>query len=175
MKFKSLVTPLLFIVAGLVLIIFSKSIDTVIPYVVAIVLALSGITAIVSYLTKDPYEQFEKGGLAVGLTAIAVASYIFAKPDTVQAILPAVCSFAVIVSGLWKLEATIGLQRTGFKNWLVVLCLALVCVAYGIVLLLLKDIGNVWLGIGFVISGATDLASLLLFGKQKKKAKVPAE
>ena len=73
MKLKSLITPILYIVVGLILILFPSITFRVISYLVAIVLILTGVIAIANYFTKAAENEFQKGGLALGLIAIAVA------------------------------------------------------------------------------------------------------
>ena len=169
MKLKSLITPILYIVVGLILILFPSITFRVISYLVAIVLILTGVIAIANYFTKAAENEFQKGGLALGLIAIAVACFLFVKPDTISALLPTVLSFGIILSGLLKLESAIALHKIKYKNWLAVLIASLVCIAYGIVLLLVPDTLIIMLGIGIAFGGLTDLVSALLYHAHNKR------
>ena len=92
------------------------------------------------------------------------------KVNLLISLTPFILGFFITGSGINKLQHAIELKRIGYANWLLVLILAVISIAAGLLM-----IGNPFqtaellfrlIGISLVYSGATDLYTILYLDKQ---------
>lgn len=169
MKWSMLLSAALYVVLGLVLVIFPATTARTICYMIAGIAIVVGLVNLVVYFTRNITRNYYRNDFVTGLLMLVLGIFVIYKADLVIALVPFIIGLCIIVSGLFKLQGALDVQRMG-GNSVVILGLSIVNVVIGILMvinpfesaLLLYRL----LGVGLLFSGLTDLASTLyLSGK----------
>lgn len=168
-KWSMLLSAALYIVLGLVLVIFPATTARTICYMIAGIAIVVGLVNLVVYFTRNITRNYYRNDFVMGLMMVVLGIFVIYKADLVIALVPFIIGLCIIVSGLFKLQGALDVQRMG-GNSVVILGLAIVNVVIGILMvinpfesaLLLYRL----LGVGLLFSGLTDMVSTLyLSGK----------
>lgn len=171
-KRNSIAMAILAIIYGLILIIWPDLNAKLLGYVIAGAIVLIGLVFVVQYIRKDVVKDFYRRELVWGLTALFVGIVIFLKVDLIIGLLPFILGIIVLISGIVKLQNAFDLVRLDAKNWVPVMILAVINVAFGILLIAnpvwIANIIFILIGAGLVYSGISDLITYFLFGRVEK-------
>lgn len=164
MKWNMLLSAALYMVLGLILLIFPATTARTICYLIAGIAIAIGLVNLVVYFTRSITRNYYRNDFVTGLMLMVLGIFVIYKVDLVIALVPFIIGLCIIVSGLFKLQGALDVQRMG-GNAVLILGLAIVNVVVGILMvidpfesaLLLYRL----LGVGLLFSGATDMASTL--------------
>lgn len=160
LKWNLILMALMFVVLGVILIIWPAATMRTICYVLAALLIAVGAGSLVSYLRKDISGIIYRYDLVVGLSCILGGILIIIKVDALTSLIPVVLGFLVTISGILKMQNSIDLMRLGHGTWHVAFILAIVNIVFGVILLMnpfAAEMLIMCLGIALVYSGITDL------------------
>lgn len=172
-KNATICTGVIFVLAGLVLLIYPEVTARTIAYAVALISELMGILYITSYFRTQPSLDGMNKGLVVGLIAMMFGIFVFVKDEIIISVIPILLGFLVATSGLNTLQQGIDLARVNASGWGVVILISVVNIVIGVVAIcnpfstatvLLRIIGA-----GFVYSGATDIIISIYLSSRIKK------
>ena len=162
----------IFIIAGLIMIIWPLKVADFVCFGIAIILALFGARFIVNYMKKDLVQDFFRYDLVFGIILIIMAIFFIAKSEAIMSMIPTVIGIIIIFNGVLKLQNAIDFARSnskGFSNevWKKILLAAVINIAIG-VLLVVFPLGAVsiayrLLGIGVLYSGISDIIIAVQF------------
>lgn len=172
-KWDAMLSALLYVIMGVVLLLFPETTAKTLGYLIGAVAVLAGAVSMISYLLRDAHESYYRNDFVYGLVGIAVGCFVFYKVDLIISLVPFILGLLVIVSGCGKLQDVIDMKRLNYGNWAIMLAIAAVNVVLGIVLLLnpfsaAKLLFQV-IGIGLIFSGVTDGFVTFYLGKKIKK------
>lgn len=164
---------LMYLVAGLILLACPEITTKTITYSVAVIFLVMGLAQIFNYLRMEPDLASTNTGFVSGTLVTLMGIFILIKSEVVISIIPVILGFLVIVSGTLKLQHAINLYRIHMSGVKSILVLALLNIVIGIItvfnpfktVIVLMRV----MGIGLIISGATDLFSSFYLAKQFKK------
>lgn len=164
MKWNMLLSAALYMVMGLILLIFPGIIDHAICYMVAGIAIVTGMVNMALYFTRSITKNYYRNDFVTGLLLIILGICLIYKVDLVIALVPFLIGLCIVVSGLFKLQGALDIQHMG-GNAALVLGGAVINIVIGVLLvispvksaLLLKRL----LGLGLLFSGVTDMASTL--------------
>ena len=164
MKWNMILSAALYMVLGLILLIFPATTDHVICYLVAGIAIVIGVVNLIVYFTRNITRNYYRNDFVTGLMLIVLGVFVIYKVDLVIELVSFIIGLCIIVSGLFKLQGSLDVQRMG-GNAVVILGLAVVNVVVGI-LMVIKPFEAAMLfhrllGAGLLFSGMTDLASTL--------------
>ena len=173
MKWETMLTSLLYIVLGIVALLIPETMVKTLGYLIGILLILAGAVSMICYLLREAHQNYYRNDFGYGLMGIAVGILFLYKVDWIISLVPAILGILVVASGCRKLQDVIDMKRMGYGNWVLVLILAAVNVAFGVGLIMNAfEAALLFLqlvGAGLIFSGVTDCASCLyLAGKVKK-------
>lgn len=173
-RINALVTAALYVVLGLLFVLLPGLTMQTICYIMAAALALGGVVYIIDYFKAWDIE-YKPNGLATGILALLGALFLFLKTEVVIAAIPVLLGFAVIVSGVLKVQNTVVLYRQKDKGWIFVLVLAVLCLIVGIVLIenpfTVARTLVVIIGAGLLYSGVSDLVIVFVMTKKVRDIK----
>lgn len=162
----------IFIVAGLIMVIWPLKVADFVCFGIAIILALFGARFIVNYMKKDLVQDFFRYDLVFGIILIIMAIFFIAKSESIMSMIPTVIGIIIIFNGVLKLQNAIDFARSnskGFSNdaWKKILIAAVINIVIGI-LLVVFPLGAVslayrLLGIGVLYSGISDIIIAMQF------------
>lgn len=172
-KWNMILIASLLVVGGLFLIIFPEIAADTVGYVLGACLMGVGLVKVVLYFTAEPELGFYHFGLLTGLTLMVIGFMIILNVRKFLELLPLCLGLIVLLSGILKIQHGINLLRYNARGWMPVLIWAALGTILG-VLLILNPFGAVktlvvFLGIGFLFSGLTDLATTLIINRVMKR------
>lgn len=169
MKWNMLLSAGLYMGLGVILIIFPATTARTICYLIAGIAIVIGLVNLVVYFTRNITRNYYRNDFVTGLMLIVLGIFVIYKVDMVIALVPFIIGLCIIVSGLFKLQGALDVQRMG-GNAVLILGLAVVNVVVG-VLMVINPFDSALLlyrllGVGLLFSGLTDLASTLYLSKK---------
>ena len=164
MKWNMLMSAALYIVLGLILLIFPATTDRMICYLVAGIAVVIGLVNLVVYFMRNIARNYYRNDFVTGLMLIILGIFVIYKVDLVIALVSFIIGLCIIVSGLFKLQGALDVQRMG-GNAVLILGMAVVNVVIGILMVInpfeAAMLFHRLLGVGLLFSGLTDMASTL--------------
>ena len=141
-------------------------------YLIGILLIAVGAVSIICYLLREAGQNYYRNDFGYGLVGIAVGVIFLNRVEWLISLLPLILGVMVLASGCGKLQEVIDMKRAGCDSWIVILIMAALNAAFGIVLiinpfktaLLLLQL----VGVGLIFSGITDCVTLF-YVKHKMK------
>ena len=160
-----LVTSIVYMVLGLLLILWPDQARQVICYLLGAAAVLYGGYRIADYFVRKQHTsggvQF---GVALGIALAVLGLFLLFRADAVVAVLAAVIGVAVIIDSILRLQIALNLRPLG-SGWLPLLITALLTLALGILLLFnpfgMVRVANIVAGSCLLLDGAFTLWSLL--------------
>ena len=167
----SLVTSIVFILLGILLLLYTKLSLDIIGYVVAVLLIINGVLNI-----TDDYKQFKVfyffDGFTSGLLSIIFGIIIIANPNYIALIMPIMIGLWFIISSTFKLRMALALKDSSKTNWILPYILSILTIIMGLCLIFNPDLGKLSIVqiIGFItiLYGICDVIDVLIFKKNLK-------
>lgn len=170
MKKDTLAAAIVYIFAGLFLLIFPETTAKTIGYAFACILLVMGLRSIFNYMMRDVSVVFYHNDLVIAAVLILASVCVFINVEAVVSIIPFVLGIIVAISGVIKLQNAINLKRLNHGGAMMVFILAAVNIIFGIVLLVnpFKAMATLIriIGIGLVFSGVTDCFTLFCIARK---------
>lgn len=168
-KWSMLLSAALYMVLGLILVIFPATTARTICYMIAGIAIVVGLVNLVVYFTRNITRNYYRNDFVMGLLMVVLGIFVIYKADLVIALVPFIIGLCIVISGLFKLQGALDVQRMG-GNSVVILGIAIVNVVVGILMVINPFESAILLyrllGAGLLFSGLTDMASTLyLSGK----------
>ena len=170
-KVSFLLAAALYLVLGLVLLLWPGTTAAVICYAFGGILVVYGAAAILSFfLSRAAAFVFD---LFLGIAALALGIFLLVRPQVIISILPIVLGLFILVDGLLNLLRAFELRRLEYQRWGVSLALSLISLALGLVILfhpylaaeaLVMVIGGV-----FIYEGVSDIWTIFMVGRLTKE------
>lgn len=181
-KWKSILISVLYIAAGLLLVIYPKASADVICDVLGIACIAAGIINIASYFAMDLDHSLMRNDFVIGVMFIMVGALILYKKSLVFELVPFLLGAVITASGFMKLQDGIDAKRMGFQSTSnIYIWLAIVSIILGIVIMFMLPASTATvtiftlIGIGLIYSGATDLYSTVYLSAKIKKFRKTVE
>ncbi|MGN1126722.1 MAG: HdeD family acid-resistance protein [Ruminococcus sp.] len=154
-------TALALIAVGVLFVVLPKSSATLICYITAGLMCVWGIIKLMMYLRSGVGEAFGSFGLVTSVSLIIGGIAIFINPEFFAGVIATIFGCAMIVDGVLKVQYAIDLSRIGGKYWWVVLIVAAVFIAAGLIVVFNPFFGAVaimaFLGVALIVDGISDL------------------
>ena len=135
MKISFFLAAILYIVLGLVLLIWPDITGNLVCFAFGLVLLIYGVITIISFFVHDSRQGSFRLELFLGIVAAGVGLVFLIRPDIVLSILPVVLGIYIVIDALLNLKRAIDLSRMGYPRWWVVLVLSLVSAVFGVLIL----------------------------------------
>ena len=134
MKISFFLAAILYIVLGLVLLIWPGITSSLVCFSFGLMLLIYGIITIISFFVHDSRQGSFRLELFLGIVAAGVGLVFLLRPDIVLSILPVVLGIYIVIDSLLNLKRALDLNRMNYSNWWVVLVLSLVSAALGVLI-----------------------------------------
>lgn len=161
-----LITSIVYLVVGLVLIIWPDAARQIVIYAIgAAALAYGGYRIVDFFVRKEHLSGTVQLGVALGIGCLLVGLFLIFKVDLILTLLAAVIGVAVIIDSVLRLQIALNLRHAGGRYWLVLLITALVTLGFGILLLFnpftAVKVATIVAGVLLLIDGGFTLWGLL--------------
>ena len=129
------------------------------------VLIAFGAVKLLGYFSKDLYRLAFQFDLAFGTLLIALGLVLVIKPESAMSAVCTILGIEIIADGLFKLQTALDARRFGLGTWPLMLALAALAGAVGVVLIFFPSqsaTALTWLlGLSLAIEGALNLCVAL--------------
>jgi uncharacterized membrane protein HdeD (DUF308 family) len=161
-----LITSIVYIVIGLLLIVWPNAARQIIIYAIGAAALLYGGYRIVDFFVrKEHLSGTIQIGVALGIACLLLGLFLIFKINVVIALLAAIIGVSVIVDSVLRLQIALNLRHGGARNWLFLLITALVTLAFGILLLFnpftAVKVATIVAGVFLLIDGGFTLFGIL--------------
>lgn len=160
-----IIMSLLYCVLGVLMIVNPSLSAVVIARICGAVLIGFGIIKIAGYFSKDLFRLAFQYDLAFGILIIMLGALICIKPYSAMNFMCIVLGVCALADGLLKIQITVDSKRFGIKRWWLLLILALITCAAGIMLIVWHaestPVLMIILGASLLSEGILNLATVL--------------
>lgn len=168
---SSICVSIIFIVLGIIMVIFPKTSLTVLSISLSILLILNGIyLIIIDVKLNDRFIPIDM--LPTGILSILLGAIMLLYPNTLSIIIPIVLGTWVIITSILKLRLVISLRN--FKNtpWILILIISILSIICGFILILNPTITSItltlFIGIMIIVYAISDIIDMIVLKKQVK-------
>lgn len=131
-----IVISALFCVLGVVLFIMAERCVPWIGRALGIGMVVCGAVKLGGYFSRDLFRLAFQYDLAFGILLISLGVLVLLQPDGAMSFFCIVLGICVLTDGLFKIQIAIDAKRFGITKWWIVMVMAILTVAMGIVLVL---------------------------------------
>ncbi len=134
---------------------------------------LFGLVKIVFYFVRQVNAMVEQYDFSTGVLSIAAGAVLLIHPDELLRMLPQVLAVCMLVDCVFKVQAVLDAKRLGSGVWFLQLLAVLICIGWGVCLLLQpfgldKYLSQMVAG-GLIADGALNLMTVLFIAFTVKK------
>lgn len=137
---------------------------------------LYGLAKIIIYFVRQVSSMVEQYDFSAGVLFIAGGAFLLMQPDELLRLLPQVLAVYMLVDCVFKLQVVLDAKRLGSGVWFLQLLAVMICVAWGVCLLLqpfgLDAYVSQMLAGGLIADGALNLLTVLFIAFTVKKEPV---
>lgn len=131
-----LISSVVYLVIGLILIIWPDAARQIIIYAIgAAALLYGGFRIVDFFVRKEHLSGTVQIGVALGIACLLLGLFLIFKVNLVVTLLAAIIGVAVIVDSVLRLQIALNLRHIGAQYWVILLVTALVTLGFGILLL----------------------------------------
>lgn len=179
MKRSLILTSILYILLGLVLVIWPDSAARLICYCLGAVLVIFGIVHIINYFTVSASALLFRNDLLIGLTSLSAGLFLIFFPGVVISFLPFLLGLIIVFGSFVKLQHSVDLKRIGYVGWWIDLLLSVLTIALGLIVLFNPFTAAatliIFIGISFIVEGFSDLWTFFRIRRRVKEFKQDIE
>ena len=180
-KWQNLIGNAIYIIMGIVLLVFPEASAKTFCYVIGIAAIVIGVFTILIYLFREVQKNYYRNDFVLGAMEILLGAVVLYKADLIVSLIPYILGILVVFSGILKLQTTIDVRRMRIGTELVFLILSLINIVWGIVLILdpfrafMEDqvaairLLFIFIGIGLLFSGISDTISTLYMSRMVRR------
>lgn len=167
-----IISSLAYLVLGLIMIIWSKSVETAFCYALGTALTVYGIFNILSFfLSRETSLILE---LITGILSTAVGVFTLISPGTIIGIIFFIIGILIIIVSAMDIKYALMLKAYNMKYWWIYFVLSLIVIIIGISTILFKDffadLIMILLGALLVYEGLSGLSLLFFTNRYSKKS-----
>ena len=179
LKWEAILTGVLYILLGIVALVIPETMQKTLGYLIGIVLIVAGLISIICYLLRDARENYYHNEFVFGLVGMVVGAAVLYKVEVIISLIPFILGILVLFSGCSKLQDAIDLKRLSYGSWAGMLVVAIINIILGIVLICNPFKAAIVLfrvlGVGLILSGASDCFSTIYFAEKLRRFKQEQE
>lgn len=177
-KTTMLVLAILYVIIGVVLIVWPTTARNIICYSLGGLLVLFGVYRIMAYFIVDLPLQMQFG-VAIGIACILAGLLLLFKTDAIVALFGVVIGVILIVDSIFRIQSALDIRRIGGGHWAPVFICALTMLAIGILLIFnpfkVVETATIVGGVALVVEGALTIWSIIEVSGAIKKGTAPTE
>lgn len=134
---------------------------------------LFGLVKIIIYFVRQVASMVEQYDLSVGILSIAAGAVLLVQPPELLQLLPQVLAVCMLCDCVFKLQVALDAKRLGSAVWFFQLFLVLVCIIWGVCLLLqpfgLEAYVSQMMAGGLIADGVLNFVAVLFIAFTVKK------
>lgn len=135
LKKYTILRAIIFLVLGLLIIIFPQPIMSIIVYIIAAALMIMGIVNIISYFNNRPRAAFKDVSFLSGVLLLVVGIVIAVFSHQILSAIPVVLGIFVILSGAMYFLEALNVQKTLNRSGMPMFIFSILILIVGIILI----------------------------------------
>lgn len=176
-KWQNLIGNAIYIILGIVLLVFPEATATTFCYVIGIAAIVIGAFTILIYLFREVQKNYYRNDFVIGSMEMLLGAVVLYKAELVVSLIPYILGILIVFSGILKLQTTIDIRRMRIGTELVFFILSMVGIVWGVVMIvdpfrtfmedqmLATKLLFILIGIGLLFSGISDTIATLYMGR----------
>lgn len=168
------ISSLITLILGLILIIWPDLSGVLMCYMLGGALLLMGAAQLLIYIRGNRTGLSNRFKMMMGIILALLGIWICAKPEIVLGLVPVVLGIVLILHAIQDISYILEIKNAGVERWWVALITTLVTMALGIFLVLHPflafEMAMIYVGIGLVYNGVSDLVLVILAGYYRRAA-----
>lgn len=168
------VSSFITLILGIVLLVWPDLSGTLMCYMLGGALILMGATQLLIYIKGNKQELSGRFKMMMGIVLALLGVWICAKPEIVLGLIPAVLGIVLLMHAVQDLSYTIQIKNSGVERWWVALIATLITFVLAVFLIihpfLAFEIAMIYIGIGLIYNGISDLVLVILAAYCKRKS-----
>lgn len=169
---SSIVISCLFIVLGIILILFPKTSLDVFAYMISVLLLVNGIYLIVLEI-KLRSRWIPIDTMLAGILSILFGIIMIIYPEMLRILVPVVLGTWFILASIFKIRLACSLRNIEGAPWILTLVMAILAIICGLILII-DPIGSsitltLFAGIMMIIYSISDIIDMIVFKKHLNK------
>jgi len=172
MKLQSMITAALYVILGIILIIYPETTAQTLCYVVGVASVVIGIFTVLAYLFRDVQKNYYRNDFIVGTVEVFLGAFVLYKAALIIELIPFILGILVAFSGLSKLQNCIDIRRMNQGTGLVLFIVSMINIIYGIVIVVVPfatpKVLFIVIAVGLLFSGVTDTVATIFMAKKIK-------
>lgn len=165
------ILPILYIVLGIVLMIWPGMSSSIFCWIVGIGALLYGLFHLFQFWQNSKDGFAFRMELVLGILFGALGLFCLISPRTILSILPFFLGVILLIDGAAKIPRALEMRTWGFGRWWIELLFAIVTAILGLILVLnpfsLVRFSVMFFGVSLLISGITDLVMTVWSGRYR--------
>lgn len=141
------------VLSGVALIAWPDLMAKLLAYVIALVLAISGLYKIINYFVARGKYDFYNNDLLAGVVALLAGIFVVVFSEQLAGVFRVAVAIWMIYSALSRMNTALKLRTFGAKSWVSILLLAVVVLALGVFVLLYNGAVIMLIGWSMVLAG----------------------
>lgn len=129
-----IVMSVIFCVVGVLFIALPARSAVVIGKALGVAMAAFGVVKLVGYFSRDLFRLAFQYDLEFGILLIALGILVLTRTENVMDIICIAMGIAILADGLFKIQISVDSRRFGIRNWWLILTLAVITGAVGMLL-----------------------------------------
>lgn len=169
---SSIAISCVFIILGILLLLFPKTSLNIFSYITSALLILNGIYLVVLEIKmRNRYIPIDT--LLIGILAILFGVIMLIYPDMLQIMIPVILGTWFILASIFKIRLALSLKRIEGTPWILTLFMAILSILCGIILIIDPITSSITItlfsGIIMIIYAISDIIDMVLFKKHINK------
>ena len=164
-KIGYIIMSVLFCVIGLVLILVPETVFTWLGRLLGIFVIVFGGIKLVGYFSRDLFRLAFQYDLAFGILLVVLGILTLSHPNDTMGFLAVILGIPVLADGLFKIQIALDSRRFGIRRWWLILILAVLTCAVGIILVFRPAVGilvmTMLMGVSLLLDGILNLCVAL--------------
>ncbi len=164
-KIGYIVISALLCALGILLIAKPELSVSVIGTICGILLIVFGAVKLVGYFSRDLYRLAFQYDFAFGILLIMLGILILRAPEGLMNFICIAIGLFILTDGLFKIQIAMDAKKFGIKEWWLILLLALITAALGVLLIVRPDAGSsaltIILGVTLLSEGILNLGTVI--------------
>lgn len=135
-----------------------------------------GLAKIIIYFVREIHAMVEQYDFAFGVLSIVGGAVLLIQPDELMQLIPQVLAICLMIDSVYKLQVALDAKRLGSGGWFLQLFAVLICVIWGVCLLIqpfgLDAYVSQLVAGGLIVDGVLNLLAVIFIAVTVKKAPV---
>ena len=162
------------LILGIVLLAWPDLSGALMCYMLGGALILMGAIQLLIYLRGNRQELSSRFKMMMGIVLALLGIWICAKPEIVLGLIPAVLGMVLLMHAVQDVGYTIQIKNSGVERWWGALIATLITFGLAVFLIinpfLAFELAMIYIGIGLIYNGISDLVLVILAGYYKRNA-----